>query len=136
VYIGTDGIRLGQNFMVDRSGNGTMNNLKLTGTLNMGGVSITPQDLANRANNGNSAYSSVSSNGSYWSGGAAAGYTAKNFTDSAGNSQIGVGTLKASNLIGTTLSVNGYQATWMSRTVRNAAGTGTTTLYYLGRSGS
>lgn len=71
VYIGTNGIQLGQNFKVDSTGNGTMNNLTLTGTLKIGGSTITASALRSGAQ---SAYDS----GSYWSGGAAGGYSYNN----------------------------------------------------------
>lgn len=75
VYIGTNGIQLGQAFKVTSSGavtatNISANNMTLTGTLNIGGSTITAAALRSGAQ---SAYS----NGSYWSGGAAGGY---NFT--------------------------------------------------------
>lgn len=77
VYLGTDGIKLGQNFSVNSSGNVSANNMVLSGTLNMGGVSISAADLANRANNGNSAYNWTSSNGGYCTGGVGNWYGAK-----------------------------------------------------------
>ena len=55
VYLGTDGIRLGQNFTVSTSGNVTANNMKLTGTLTVGDSQITANNLrlgASRANGG------------------------------------------------------------------------------------
>lgn len=78
VYVGTDGIRLGNGFVASNSGNVTMNNLTannatLTGTLNVGGAYITADTLRQGAQ---SAYS----NGSYWSGGAGYGYGYGNAT--------------------------------------------------------
>lgn len=75
VYIGTNGIQLGQAFKVTSTGavtatNISANNMTLTGTLNIGGSTITAAALRSGAQ---SAYST----GSYWSGGAAGGY---NFT--------------------------------------------------------
>ena len=57
------------------------------------------------------------------------GVAAKQFTDSAGNRYAGVGTLCASNLIGNTLSVGGWQAMWQSRKVKSAGGYDITITY-------
>lgn len=78
VYIGTNGIQLGQAFKVTSSGavtatNISANNMTLTGTLNIGGTNITAAALRSGAQ---SAYS----NGSYWSGGAGYGYSYNNAT--------------------------------------------------------
>lgn len=78
VYIGTDGIQLGSNFFVDRFGIVSANSMYLAGVLNLGGVEITPQDLANRTN---SAYGWTSNNGSYCTGGAGYGYNYNNATN-------------------------------------------------------
>lgn len=72
VYIGTNGIQLGQAFKVTSSGavtatNISANNMTLTGTLNIGGSTITAAALRSGAQ---SAYN----NGSYWSGGSGYGY--------------------------------------------------------------
>lgn len=80
VYIGTDGIKLGQAFKVTASGqvtasNISANNMTLTGTLNIGGTNITAAALRSGAQ---SAYS----NGSYWSGGASGGYSFTSATTS------------------------------------------------------
>ena len=81
VYLGTDGIQLGQRFKVDTSGNVTATRLTVD-TLYIGGSAVSAATLNARANNGNSAYSTVSSNGSYWSGGAGYGYNYNNATRS------------------------------------------------------
>lgn len=75
VYLGTNGIQLGQNFKVDANGNAvlnslTANNATISGTLNVGGANIDAGVLRAGAA---SAYSS----GSYWSGGSSAGYSAQ-----------------------------------------------------------
>ncbi len=72
VYIGTDGIQLGSNFVVDRFGTVSANSMYLAGVLNLGGVQITPQDLANRAN---SAYNWTDNYGAYSYSGAGYGYS-------------------------------------------------------------
>lgn len=73
VYIGSDGIQLGQRFKVDPAGNVEAVNMTLTGTLNIGGSYITASQLRSGA------YSAYS-NGSYWSGGSGYGYSYGNAT--------------------------------------------------------
>lgn len=136
VHLGTDGIKLGQNFSVTTSGNVAANNMTLTGTLNVGGATITAATLRQGAQDGynwssGGGYGGYGSKAAYALGGSGAGFTAKNFTDAAGNSNVGVGTLKANNLIGSTLSVGGSQATWQSRSVMGAGGYAIT-INYLG----
>lgn len=57
VYLGPDGIRINGNngayFKADKSGNIEGNNLKLSGTLNVGGSNITAANLRTGATNGN-----------------------------------------------------------------------------------
>lgn len=81
VYLGTNGIQLGQNFKVTTSGNVTANNMTLTGTLTVGGQNITAANLrqgAERANSGyqgwNNTTSTVNTNGQTWSTGAGYGF--------------------------------------------------------------
>lgn len=81
-------ISIGDNFSVSSSGNVSANNMTLTGTLSVGGSTITADALrqgAERANSGysnwNSAYSSTSAGG-YCYGGAGGGYAFNNATDS------------------------------------------------------
>lgn len=69
VHLSPQGIKLGQRFSVDTSGNVTATNLTVN-TLNIGGTAVSAATLNSRAN---TAYSSVSSGG-YCNGGAAAGY--------------------------------------------------------------
>lgn len=78
VYLGTDGIRLGNGFIATNSGNVTMNNLTannatLNGTLTVGGAYISADTLRQGAQ---TAYS----NSGYWSGGAGYGYGYGNAT--------------------------------------------------------
>lgn len=77
VYIGTDGIRLGQNFKVNRKGEAIATKLTVD-TLIINGSDVSAATLNTRANNGNSAYSWTYNNGSYCTGGASAGYNAYN----------------------------------------------------------
>lgn len=89
VYIGTNGIQLGQRFKVDSSGNVSASNMTLSGTLKIGSTTITADNLrlgAERANSGYSSWngttSTVNSSSSYWSGGAGYGYSYNNATSS------------------------------------------------------
>lgn len=78
VFLGTRGIQLGQNFKVDSSGNGTMNNLTLTGTLTINGTRITSEALrsgAQSAYNNSSTWNGTSSRVSNNSGNWDSGYT-------------------------------------------------------------
>lgn len=85
VYVGTNGIAVGGGkFKVTSSGSVSAANMTLTGTLNVGGSTITAASLrqgAERANSGysnwNSAYNSTSSGG-YCYGGAQGGYSWNN----------------------------------------------------------
>lgn len=152
VYIGTNGIQLGQGFKVTPSGN-----LSLAGTLNMGGVTITPADLANRTN---SAYTSACTSGGYCYGGAGYGYSFGNATASStatGPTYFNATQIRArGTLIGASLSCEGsasfggnvtitasknftykgYTATWRSiRVVSDVVGgvPDYVTFYYMGR---
>lgn len=58
VHLSASGIKLGQNFRVDSSGNLTCANATITGTLNVGGTTITAANLALGASRANSGYSS------------------------------------------------------------------------------
>mgnify|MGYP007101854779 CR=1 FL=1 len=58
VYVGTNGIQLGQNFKVTTAGNVTANNMTLTGTLNIGGTNITAANLYTGASQAASNYGS------------------------------------------------------------------------------
>ena len=97
VYLGTDGIRLGRNFSVNSSGGITANNATLTGTLTVGGETISAATLRSGAQ---SAYN----NGSYWSGGAGGGYGFINATNR--NSGSYPSYFKATAISCTTLGVS------------------------------
>lgn len=73
VHIGTDGIKLGQRFSVDTSGNVTATNMSLSGTLTIGGEQITAAQLQQGAK-----YSY--DNHGTWSTGAGYGYNYNNAT--------------------------------------------------------
>lgn len=142
VYIGTNGIQLGQAFKVTSSGavtatNISANNMTLTGTLNIGGTNITAAALRSGAQ---SAYN----NASYWSGGSGYGYNYNAATvngTSSYPSYFTAGTLisrgnvvaGAAVLATTYIALGNSVATWKSATLRTSTG-GTTTIYYLGHS--
>lgn len=86
VYLGTNGIQLGQAFKVTSGGqvtatNISANNMTLTGTLTIGGSTITAAALRSGAQ---SAYS----NSSYWSSGAGYGYNYNGAAKETGASSI------------------------------------------------
>ena len=149
VYIGTNGIQLGQRFKVDSSGNVSASNMTLSGTLKIGSTTITADNLrlgAERANSGYSSWngttSTVNSSGSYWSGGASYGYnynaaTVNNTNNypsyfSAGNlrarsSFVCDGGIRAVNVVcSSNFYVGGTQASWKTKTIAG------TTIHYLG----
>ncbi len=136
VYLGTNGIQLGQRFKVDTQGNVTASNMKLTGTLTIGDSTISANDLrlgAQRANSGysdwNNTSNTVYSNGGYWSGGANAGYK----FDAMINNRYEATYLKGKYIYATQnlntpiLIVEDYRATWKTATI------GGQTITYLGR---
>ena len=88
VYLGTDGIQLGQRFKVDTSGNVTATRLTVD-TLVIGGSAVSAATLNSRAN---AAYSSTSSGG-YCYTGATNGTTANTRWNNAYNANIGAGTM-------------------------------------------
>lgn len=117
VYLGTNGIQLGQNFKVDSSGSVTASSLRLKGTitfLNADGTSagtLSAADLrtgayqaANNYGSWNNAYSSTSPGG-YCYGGAGGGYAFNNAT----TSQSGApNTFYAKSLYANRLYANSY----------------------------
>lgn len=141
VYLGTNGIQLGQNFKVDTSGNVTATRLTVD-TLYIGGSAVSAATLNARANNGNSAYGWTSSNGSYCTSGAGYGYNYNNAARANASSYpsgFTCGTLYAKSGISSsgsvngssggfqTLRVGGYNASWKSTSIQGI------TIYYLGR---
>lgn len=136
VYIGTNGIQLGQNFKVDPYGNVDATNMTLTGTLMIGGTAISAATLRAGAQ---SAYS----NGSYWSSGSGYGFNYNNATQrntSQYPSIFTAGTLYSKGSVAadtyvtspegrfTKLRVGGtYYATWQTKTIAGV------TINYLGR---
>ena len=98
VYIGTNGIQLGQRFKVDTSGNVTATRLTVD-TLYIGGSAVSASTLNSRAN---SAYNWTDNNGSYCRSGAGYGYNYNNATKQSGGSYpnyFRAGTLVASTLL-------------------------------------
>ena len=85
VYIGTDGIQLGQNFSVNTLGNVNANNITLTGTLNIGGATISADTLRQGAQDGynwssGGSYGGASSKAAYSLTGGGYGYSYNNAT--------------------------------------------------------
>ena len=129
VYIGTDGISVGGGrFKVTSSGSVSAANMTLTGTLNIGGSTITAAQLQSGAL---SAYN----NGGYWSGGAGGGYGFLNATSTSSGqypgyfkattiscSSIGISggsgvTTSKLAVTGTSLSVSGITYSYKSQNV-------------------
>lgn len=72
VYVGTNGIQLGQNFKVDTMGNTTLNSLTannatINGTLMVGGSAITAANLRLGATRANGGYSTWNGTSTAWS---------------------------------------------------------------------
>lgn len=144
VYVGTDGIQLGQAFKVTSSGqvtatNISANNMTLTGTLNIGGTNITAAALRSGAQ---SAYT----NGSTWSGTSTAwGNATRSGTSSYPSSftaggifarsilqAYGALTVSGKSTLSGGLRVGSYDASWKSVLVQNNQGQWVQ-LNYLGR---
>lgn len=109
VYIGPDGIQLGQSFRVTPYGavtanNITANNMTLNGTLLVGGEYINASTLRSGAQ---SAYN----NGSYWTGGSGYGYSYNNATSQYSGSYP---TYFQANVVNAASSfrLGGYRAYW------------------------
>lgn len=129
IYVGTDGIALGKGaFKVTSTGSVSASNMSLSGTLTVGGATITASDLrqgAERANTGyaswDSAATSVSTNGSYWSSGAGYGYDfnlASLYNTSDYPSYFTCGTLWArSGIVATSMSLGGQYLSLETATI-------------------
>lgn len=96
VHVGTDGIKLGQNFSVTTSGNVTANNMTISGTLTVGGATITAAQLRQGAmegynwGSGGGGYGGYASRGAYALSGGGAGFSAKNVTDNLTTQNSGI----------------------------------------------
>lgn len=123
VYIGTDGIALGGGkFKVTSSGSISAANMTLTGTLNIGGQTITAaalrggaQQAYNNYGSWNGTTSTVSSNGGYWSGGGVAGTKFTNMANNTGAYPINASSFR----------VNGTQYSPRDITISDSFGTRT-----------
>lgn len=127
VYIGTNGIQLGQAFKVTSSGavtatNISANNMTLTGTLNIGGTNITAAALRSGAQ---SAYN----NSSYWSTGAGYGNNYNRATQSGGSypTLFRCGTLQALSGI----QMAGYTLGTSSITYKDGSGNNRTARFVI-----
>lgn len=121
VHVGTDGIKLGQNFSVDTSGNVSANNITLTGTLNIGGVGISAATLRQGAVDGynwssGGGYGGYSSRAAYSLAGGGYGINYNNAT------QYGTGNYPANFTCGNLYARYGAQVGGYSL--------GTQTIYY------
>ena len=116
VYLGTDGIQLGQNFKVTTSGTVTASSLKLKGTitfLNSDGTSAGTLSAANLRKYANDAYTSACTSGGYCYGGAAGGY---NWND-AKDGKVWASFLKTTALQCGQISINGMICAPYSATI-------------------
>lgn len=114
IYIGTDGISLGGgNFRVTSGGSVSANNMTLTGTLNVGGATISAATLRSGAQ---SAYN----NGSYWGAGAGYGYNYNNATRQGSGSYPGY---FRANIVDASSSFRcqGYRTLWQTVTINGTS---------------
>lgn len=125
VYLGTDGIQLGQQFKVSRDGTCTASRLTVK-TLIIGGTEVSAATLNSRAN---SAYTSTSSGG-YCYNGATYGVNYNNATKESGGSYpsyFRANVIRATNVVwANQLQVGAYYASWQTKTISG------TTIHYLG----
>ena len=123
VHVGTDGIKLGQNFSVNTSGNVSANNMNLSGTLTVGGATITAARLRQGANAGydwnNGSYEGYGSRASYALSGGCAGFSAKSTWDNAQNVNIGVGNFRASYIYAGSMALSGYSLSLRTLTIHD-----------------
>lgn len=134
VYIGTDGIQLGQNFMVDSGGNLTANSGTFNGTIYAGNIVSTGTHGYGGYFSGEGLYGGSVGTGqlsSYANGGIGNGYSAQSTWDRAQNQWQGVSLLRCTSLITDTISVGGAQAMWQTRSVMSSGGY-EITIHYLG----
>lgn len=120
VHVGTDGIKLGQNFAVTTSGNVTASNMTITGTLNVGGNYITAQSLYTGASQAASNYGSwngaaaSTSAGGFCYSGAQNGNSARADLDNLMAGRVSATALSAQTIGCLILRVGQRQASWQS----------------------
>lgn len=127
VHVGTDGIKLGQNFKVWTNGNVEANNMTLTGTLNVGGSNITASALRQGAQegynwgSGGGGYGGYSSKAAYSLAGAGGGLDYKEMIANRATATYLHGRyIYADNNISTPIIiVNGSSATWHTKSFRD-----------------
>lgn len=129
VHLGTDGIKLGQNFSVTTSGNVSANNMTLTGTLTVGGATITADRLRQGANegynwgSGGGSYGGYSSKADYSLSGGNAGFNAKSTWDAAQSPSVGVNWLVANSIYAKNyMQIGSYSLTRSSAYVKDSNG--------------
>lgn len=127
VHVGTDGIKLGQNFSVTTSGNVSANNMTLTGTLNVGGATITAAMLRQGAQegynwgSGGGGYGGYSSKGAYALSGGGAGFSAQTTWNNAQNPSIGVNWVVANSIYAKNyMQIGSYSLTRSSAYVKDS----------------
>lgn len=127
VHLGTDGIKLGQNFSVTTSGNVSANNMTLTGTLTVGGATITADRLRQGANegynwgSGGGSYGGYSSKADYSLSGGNAGFNAKSTWDAAQSPSVGVNWLVANSVYAKNyMQIGSYSLTRSSAYVKDS----------------
>ena len=147
VYVGTDGIQLGQEFKVSSDGRVDATNLYATdmallGTLwfkdddnnwlyiNANSLRQGAQQSYNNYNSWNGTTSTVNTNGHYWTGGADYGYDYNNATDESSGRYpryFRAQVIRATNVVwANQLQVGAYYASWQTKTISG------TTIHYLG----
>ena len=123
VHVGTDGIKLGQNFSVNTSGDVSANNMTLSGTLTVGGANITAARLRQGANAGydwnNGGYEGYGSKASYALSGGSAGFSAKSTWDNAQNVDYGIENFRASYIYAGSMALNGQSLSLTTRTIHD-----------------
>lgn len=145
VHVGTDGIKLGQNFKVWTNGNVEANNMTLTGDLTVGGYPISAYALRQGAIDGynwnnqyQSAYGGTAAD--YAIAGASGGYSFKNATNSSsgsypyffrctnfqadsifivGKGNVSKGTISIPSTGYVTVNGNRYNIVWDSTSTKN-----------------
>ena len=133
-YIGQSGIQLGKNFKVDNAGNVSATNMTLTGTLTIGGSTITADALRqgaqqsyNNYGSWNCTISTVNNKLFYCSGGASNGNSAKATWDAAQDSYRGVSYMRIRTIVtDNTMTYMGSSIRKLQMTVNGV------TYYYLG----
>lgn len=124
VHVGTDGIKLGQRFSVDTSGNVSATNMNLSGTLTIGGATISAAQLRQGAIDGynwssGGGYGGYGSMAAYALSGGNAGFSAKTTWDNAQNVNYGIGNFRASYIYAGSMALGGQSLSLTTRTIHD-----------------